>query len=48
MKCISCGKDFVRGVVFDCPECGKKKITRCLQCKKLNSSYKCSCGFEGP
>ncbi|MEM2956200.1 MAG: zinc finger domain-containing protein [Candidatus Pacearchaeota archaeon] len=48
MKCVSCGKNFVKGVCFICPECGKRKIARCFECKKLNVTYKCECGFQGP
>lgn len=48
MKCNSCNKEISNdGLVFKCPECGKK-INRCDKCRKLSVKYKCECGFEGP
>ena len=50
--CISCKKIItnVRGsVIFDCPNCEKYKIIRCLSCRKTATKYVCpNCEFEGP
>lgn len=46
--CVSCGKEIGRrGVVFACPSCGAE-IARCFNCKSIDASYICKCGFEGP
>jgi len=50
--CISCGKKVETEsswIEFDCPSCGKEKVTRCEKCRRLANIYKCpECGFEGP
>ena len=43
--CVSCGKKVETEnywVEFDCPECGKEKITRCERCRRLANVYKCT------
>jgi len=52
MKCSSCGINIEtqkNWVEFDCPSCGKEKITRCERCRKAVNHYECgSCKFIGP
>lgn len=36
-------------ITFNCPQCGKTKITRTTHDRKIATPYKCeACGFEGP
>lgn len=50
--CVSCKKNIVNlneATIFNCPKCGKGKIIRCGNCRKIAVEYKCSeCGFVGP
>ncbi len=50
--CSSCKKNVsnLNGTVeFLCPECGKAKIVRCVDCRKKAVKYTCpECGFIGP
>ncbi|MBI2651375.1 RNA-binding protein [Candidatus Woesearchaeota archaeon] len=50
--CISCKKNATNlsgTASFNCPNCGKSKIIRCLHCRKTATKYTCSsCNFEGP
>lgn len=50
--CVSCKKNIVNlneSTTFNCPKCGKGKIIRCGNCRKIAVEYKCSeCGFVGP
>jgi predicted RNA-binding Zn-ribbon protein involved in translation (DUF1610 family) len=50
--CSSCKIEItnVDGTVqFNCPNCGKTKITRCKNCREIVAKYKCpECGFIGP
>ena len=50
--CSSCKKqitNIVGTADFMCPKCGKEKIVRCKECRKIAAKYKCKeCGFVGP
>ena len=50
--CSSCKKNVANteGTTrFDCPNCGKFEIVRCLHCRGLAAKYTCpQCNFEGP
>lgn len=46
-KCISCGKETTKGILFPCPKC-KEKIFRCEKCRNLSKEYECKCGYKGP
>ncbi|MCL6500446.1 MAG: zinc finger domain-containing protein [Candidatus Pacearchaeota archaeon] len=49
IRCQSCNEELGQNsVVFKCPSCGKRDITRCDHCRKVGVKYKCECGFEGP
>ena len=52
VKCSSCKKNVANvsgSVKFNCPECGKGEIIRCIDCRKQAVKYKCpECGFKGP
>jgi predicted RNA-binding Zn-ribbon protein involved in translation (DUF1610 family) len=51
MRCTSCGRRVEADsdwVEFKCPGCRKERILRCDSCKRLENTYKCKCGFEGP
>ncbi len=51
LKCTSCGRLVVADkdwVDFKCPACGKERIIRCDSCKRMQNTYRCKCGFEGP
>lgn len=51
-KCLSCNTNIANDagtVKFNCPECGKFEVVRCVECRKNVVKYTCpSCGFEGP
>ncbi|MCH8003439.1 MAG: RNA-binding protein [Nanoarchaeota archaeon] len=50
--CSSCKKNVANSkgtTVFNCPNCGKTEITRCIHCREIAAKYVClSCSFEGP
>ncbi len=50
--CISCKKQIVNQLAstrFDCPSCGKVKLVRCGNCRKIVAKYTCpQCAFTGP
>ena len=47
--CVSCGRLTHEYTEFKCPKCGKDMIIRCMHCREISNSYKCSeCEFEGP
>jgi len=52
INCTSCKVEVANlngSVIFDCPNCGKIKIVRCVDCRNKSIKYKCpECGFEGP
>jgi predicted RNA-binding Zn-ribbon protein involved in translation (DUF1610 family) len=51
-KCSSCKTQITNdkgSVEFNCPNCGKTKITRCSKCRQIVTKYTCAaCGFVGP
>ncbi|MDO8517641.1 MAG: RNA-binding protein [Nanoarchaeota archaeon] len=47
MECISCKKESIKGIKFNCPEC-KKETYRCEKCRALSIDYKCKCSYSGP
>ncbi|HLD07149.1 MAG TPA: zinc finger domain-containing protein [Candidatus Nanoarchaeia archaeon] len=52
LVCSSCKRNIVgdRGSTqFNCPECGKAKLIRCVSCREIAAKYSCpECGFTGP
>jgi hypothetical protein len=50
--CVSCKKEIEnlsKASKFMCPNCGKKEIIRCSECREKIIKYVCEeCGFEGP
>ncbi|MBS3176839.1 RNA-binding protein [Candidatus Woesearchaeota archaeon] len=51
-KCSTCKTSVANtlgSVAFDCPHCGKAKVTRCRHCRETAAMYTCpSCQFTGP
>ncbi len=48
-NCTICGSQTKEYSVFPCPDCGKEKIIRCKDCRKISNPYKCpGCGKMGP
>ncbi|MFH0868449.1 MAG: zinc finger domain-containing protein [Candidatus Woesearchaeota archaeon] len=52
LVCSSCKKNIANSkgtAVFNCPNCGKQQIIRCMHCRKIAAKYICpACNFEGP
>jgi predicted RNA-binding Zn-ribbon protein involved in translation (DUF1610 family) len=52
LLCSSCKKRITNTkgtAIFNCPNCGKSEIIRCIDCRKTATKYTCSqCGFTGP
>jgi|TARA_Y100000310_G_scaffold309729_1_gene354157 hypothetical protein len=52
LLCSSCKKNIAnsKGTTrFNCPNCGKTKIVRCMHCRQIAAKYNCpECEFEGP
>ena len=52
LVCSSCKKNVANSKgtsIFNCPDCGKFQIIRCIHCRQIAANYTCpSCSFEGP
>ncbi|MBI2522768.1 RNA-binding protein [Candidatus Woesearchaeota archaeon] len=50
--CSSCKSNVTNSkgtAVFNCPNCSKQQIVRCIHCRHIATKYKChACDFEGP
>jgi len=52
LVCKSCKRNITNmdsTTRFNCPDCGKFEIVRCLHCREIAAKYTCpNCNFEGP